>query len=92
MDKLGKEFTFDMMYRLTAPTIVWRGYENDVPKHLKEKVRFARMLQAPNPTTATDEEAMLYLYTASLAQPFSHESYNIYTYLFKKFFPEQAKK
>jgi len=35
---------------------------------------------------------MVYLHTASLALPFSEDWYNIYTYLFSKYYPEQAKK
>jgi hypothetical protein len=88
---LESQFTFDLAYRLSAPTVVWPGLETSIPEHLKEKAKFARLAQAPFPTTATDEEALVYMHTASLAQPFSHESYNIYMYLFGKFFPEQAK-
>ena len=44
------------------------------------------------PNTAIDYEAMVYLHTASLALPFSEDWYNIYTYLFSKYYPEQAKK
>ncbi len=85
------QIAFEMMYRLTAPTIVWPGYEDFLPEHLKEKVRLARLVQVLPATTATDEEAMVYLHTASLAVPFSREWFNIYSHLFCKCFPEQAK-
>ena len=35
---------------------------------------------------------MVYLHTASLAIPFSEDWYNIYTYLFSKYYPKHAER
>ena len=39
---------------------------------------------------ATDFEAMLWIHTASLATPLDRHVFNIYAYLFRKYYPEQA--
>ena len=41
---------------------------------------------------ATDYETMVYLHTANLAVSLSREWYDIYTFLFSKYQPEQAKR
>jgi len=61
-----------------------------VTENMKTRIQIER-LATPFSETATDYEAMVYLHTASLAVPFSQEWYNIYTFLFSKYHPEQAK-
>lgn len=62
-----------------------------VTKEMKTRIKTER-LSTPLSETATDYEAMVYLHTASLAIPLSREWYNIYTFLFSKYHPEQAKR
>ena len=40
--------------------------------------------------SATDMDALAYLHTASLSQPFNETWFRIYNYLFTKLFPELA--
>ncbi|MHA1621593.1 MAG: hypothetical protein ACTSVO_05565 [Candidatus Heimdallarchaeaceae archaeon] len=76
--------------RMFAPIVVWKGYEDMVTEEMKIRIRLERLLTSEE--TATDHEAMVYLHTASLAVPFSREWYDIYTFLFSKYYPEQAKR
>ena len=77
--------------RMFAPIVVFRGFEDLVTEEMKTKITIKRLAD-PLSDTATDYEAMIYLHTASLAVPFSKDWYNIYTYLFSKHYPEQAKR
>jgi len=85
VDKLEKQIK-----RLFAPIVVWRGYEDIVTEKMKLRIRLERLLTSDE--AATDYEAMVYLHTASLAVPFSREWYDIYTFLFSKYYPDQAKR
>lgn len=60
-------------------------------EEMKSRIQMER-LATPLSETATDYEAMVYLHTASLAVPISQEWYHIYSFLFSKYHPEQAKK
>jgi len=84
VDELKKQIR-----QLFAPIVVFRGCEDLVTERMKAKIHIERLLN--NEEAATDYEAMVYLHTASLAVPFSHEWYNIYSYLFSKYYPDQAK-
>jgi len=77
--------------RMFAPIVVFTGFGDLVTEEMKTRIHLERLL-TPFEESATDYEAMVYLYTASLAVPFSERWYNIYTYLFSKYYPEQAKK
>lgn len=72
------------------PIVVWRGCEDLVTEEMRLRVILERLLNSDE--TATDYEAMIYLHTASLAVPFSREWYDIYAFLFSKYYPEQAKR
>jgi len=76
--------------RMFAPIVAFTGYEDCVTDEMKTRIQIER-LATPFDEKATDYEAMVYLHTASLAVPFSREWYNIYTYLFSKYHPEQAR-
>lgn len=77
--------------RMFAPIVVFRGFEDLVTEEMKTRITVER-LEDPFSDTATDYEAMVYLHTASLAVPFSEDWYNIYTYLFSKYYPMHAKR
>jgi len=80
-----------LVRRMFAPIVVFKGYEDLVTEDMKTRITLERMAD-PFSDTATDYEAMVYLHTASLAVPFSKEWYDIYTYLFSEYYPEEAKK
>jgi hypothetical protein len=73
-----------------APIVVFQGMEDMVTYDMKTRIEIER-LSTPAVETATDYEAMIYLHTASLAIPFSERWYRIYSHLFSKYHPEQAK-
>ena len=74
-----------------APIVVFTGCEDFVTERMKVRIYMERLLN-PFDESATDYEAMVYLFTASLAVPFSERWYNIYTFLFSKYYPEEAKR
>lgn len=76
--------------RMFAPIVVFTGCEDMVTENMRTRINLERLL-APSKEAATDYEAMVYLHTTSLAAPFSREWYNVYTFLFSKYYPEQAK-
>ena len=78
-----------------TPIIAFRGGEGSVTEDMKFKIRVHRlkalMESEELKDEATDYEAMVYLSTTSLCQPLSRMWFNIYSHLFSKFYPEQAK-
>lgn len=85
VDKFEKE-----VKRLFAPIIAYTGWEDVVTDDMKMRIQIER-LGNPSRETATDFEAMVYLHTASLATPLSREMQGIYSFLFTKYYEEQAK-
>lgn len=84
VDKLEKQIK-----RMFAPIVVFTGCEDMVTENMRTRIDIERLLNFDE--TATDYEAMVYLHTASLAVPFNQEWYHIYSFLFSKYYPEQAK-
>lgn len=76
--------------RFFAPIIAYTGWEDVVTDDMKTRIQMERLAN-PSRETATDFEAMVYLHTASLATPLSHEMQSIYSFLFTKYHKEQAK-
>ncbi len=76
--------------RIFAPIIACSGWEDMVTEEMKSRIEIERFASSTS-DTATDYEAMVYLHTASLTVPIIGEWYNIYTFLFSKYHPEQAK-
>lgn len=85
VDKLEKE-----LKRWFAPIIAYKGWEDMVTEEMKNRVQLERFAK-PLVKTATDYEAMIYLHTASLATPLSRELQGVYSFLFSKYYEEQAK-
>lgn len=79
-----------LIKKMFAPIVVFKGYEDMVTEEMKTRIMAERLKN--NDDTATDYEAMVYLHTASLAVPLSEDWYNVYTYLFSKYYPEKAKR
>jgi hypothetical protein len=88
--KSGVDPIEEMAGALTDPIIVFPagGWEQDLPQRLKNELPLRRLLhvyQCLNGKAewdeATDIEALLYIYPASLAAPMSHDWARIYLYL-----------
>jgi hypothetical protein len=75
---------------LFGPIIAYPGWEDVATDEMKNRIQIERLTN-PLSETATDYEAMVYLHTASLATPLSHEMVNLYSFLFSKYYTEQAK-
>jgi hypothetical protein len=86
---LPKDPIEEMVGALTDPLIVFpSGWEDTIPQHLKERLpldRLAHQMRCMNGQAhwdeATDLEALLYMYPASLAHPLSEQWTRIYLYL-----------
>ena len=92
----AEQFVTRMMFLLTAPYIGYPGWGDEPSfwERHKERItfdRFAQHMKDPETELATEYEAMLYLSSASLAAPMSHDWGQVYFYLFTRIFPEQAK-
>jgi hypothetical protein len=81
-----------MMYLLVGPFIGWPGWEDLMTRHKDDIVlkRLAHGAEILKEEMCTEFEAMLYLSTASLAHPISHDWYTVYMYLFRRWNPENA--
>ena len=81
-------------YAILSPIVVDPRW-TDIPENLKFKAFMYRLLEAPEcveTEMATEFDALVYLHTASLSVPFGRVWFNIYAYLFRKFFPKHAEK
>lgn len=72
------------------------AWASTVTEEQKMRVEMERMKQIRDSDgnkidCSTEYEAMLYLMTWSLAAPIGEQWTRIYSYLFKKFYPEQSK-
>ena len=93
-DKESQEFVDNMMYLLTAPRIVAPGntYTYQVNDNIGKSLihRLAEHKEIFENEECTEFEAMIYLSTISLEHGLSHDYAEIYFYLFRRCFPEQA--
>lgn len=91
--KEQKKFVDTFMYCLTAPFIVWPFMEDTWTEQMRAKAKVLRLAYAGKNNGFSDEctdfEAMLYISSASLANPPSHEWTKIYVHLFMQFYPER---
>lgn len=62
------------------------GWHDTIPEWMKAEVTLQRLIQnmKGKEEMATDIEALIYLYTASLVAPFNESWTNVYVYLTKK--------
>jgi len=88
---------FEMLAEaFTSPIIGHPGWVDTITKEQKDRIQIERLKQiaaskGEKLMEATDYEAMVYLMTASLAAPLGRHFYSIYTWLFRKFYPDKAK-
>jgi hypothetical protein len=78
------------IYALTFPTVGHPMWLSAIPDEFKDKAQIIRMIQLmKDPDSflvySTDEEAMIYIMTASLVEPTSHNWAHIYEYLTRKY-------
>ena len=88
------EFEKVLEYALKAPIVVDPRW-NIVPEKLRDMalpLRILHSLDCVKNQRATEFEALIYLHTASMSQPLSDEWARIYMWLFRKYFPEKAKR
>lgn len=88
-----KDFVDRLFYVFKAPIIVWPQFEDTITKEMQANVtlhRLSMFATAKTINAASEYETMLYLSSASLANPPSHEWTKIYIHLFGKFYPKQA--
>lgn len=91
-EKESEEFAQLFVHILRAPMVVWPGYEEDF-KDKWDKVLIQRLAHHQDfvEGMCTEYEAMLYISTATLVAPPSHNWFNIYMWLFSRYMPEAAK-
>lgn len=78
------------------PIIGHTMWADSITTEQKARIKIERMKQIKKAngekiTESTEYEALIYVMTASLANPLSRTWFNIYAWLFRKFYPEKAK-
>lgn len=86
-DPIVRKGVENMVWAIQAPIIVWPGFEDGLPDHLKNRIPLERLALAATGETemATDAEAVAYLHTASLVQPLSHDVARVYLHIAAKY-------
>ena len=87
-DKEEAQFVDQVMYLLTAPYITWPGqesiYQMGDNKTQARLQRLARHKEIFENQECTEFKVMLYISTATLEHPISHDWYIVYGWLFKR--------
>lgn len=85
-------FCDSIMYTFFAPRVAWPGYEDDFKDKWMEITaqRVKHQKEVFQQEQCTEFEAMLYLSTATLAAPPTHDWGQIYFWLFQRYQPEIA--
>jgi hypothetical protein len=94
--KNADQFVDQLMYSITAPFIGYPGWGDDPQfwEPHKTRVTMERLLhhqEIHRDKVASEYETMLYLSSASLAAPMTHDWGQVYFYLFTRCMDEQAK-
>lgn len=95
-DRKAKRLINQLVVELQRPTILHSMWSDIIPESQLHQVKIKRLKRlminkGKKISAVTDFEAMLWISTESMLSPLCYEGYNIYVYLFKKYFPEQAK-
>ena len=90
----AREFVDRVMYWLTAPYLSWPGWEsiweNNDNKNKALIRRLVHQQEVWEAQQCTEFEAMLYISTATMESPPGHVWAEIYFWLFRCEFPDQA--
>ena len=87
------QVVLQLLYPLVAPLIGFPGWAEDLLPQHKDDItlqRFIHHREIFEREEATDFEAMLYISTATLAAPPSHDWFEIYMWLFSRWKPDVA--
>lgn len=94
-EKEGKKKIEMLARAFTDPLIVMPGgWADTIPSWMKEQIPIRRMIQLmknEDCNLATDLEALIYTYTASLVAPFDREWVDIHVYLTHKCITEAGR-
>ena len=92
LEKEGEEFAQLFVHILRAPIVGWPGWVETLGDQW-DKVLIQRLAHHQDfvEGMCTEYEAMLYISTATLVAPPSHNWFNIYMWLFNRYMPEAAK-
>lgn len=88
--KKPEQWITDLVYALRFPTVAHPMWARSIPDDLRSRLPIIRMVQILREPgqfrhQATDEEAMLYLMTTSLAFPLNSDWASIYMYVTRKY-------
>ena len=88
-----EELFWSMWERPIVYDALGRGWADTVPKWIKDEIILQRLIQVMKGEggKATDAEVAVYLYTANLARPISHEYTRIYCNLVCKLMEQRGK-
>lgn len=96
--KAGEKLMEALVMMLTSPIIGHTEWIEAITEEQKKRIKIERLKQLMTATKegkkiemATDFEACVYLMTVSLSQPLGHMWFEIYAYLFRKAYPDNAK-
>ena len=82
-----------LAFCFSAPVVAHPSWSSIITPEQKAKAQMYRLAKVKNGEDdgqATDFEALLWISTASLDSPLDRHAFNIYAYLFRKLYPDQA--
>jgi hypothetical protein len=96
-ERKGERYVKSLVYTFTFPIIGFPGWVEAIPEDLKKDMPMIRMIQLlKEPDTflevASDEEAMIYISTASFATPLDHHWTRIYMHLTRNYMLNRKRK
>lgn len=94
-EKKAVDMIENLIKAFMNPIVGHPMWADTITEEQKARIKIERLKQIKEANGAkisegTEYEALVYVMTVSLAQPLTHHWYNIYCYLFRKFYPEQA--
>jgi hypothetical protein len=89
----AEERMLDVLHVFTRPIIVWPGYQDmAIPPDIRSRITTERLRYAMvDERSATEEEAMWYISTASLINPLGYHWTNIFMYLTRRFLKKEGR-
>ena len=95
-EKQAEKWISDLVGALTDPIITWPSpWMADIPDRLKDRVPLERLImcaraQKGETPTATDVEALIYMFPLTLERPIGRDWTDIYVYLGTKVFGKET--
>lgn len=98
VDKQGAKDLMEVFGCITDPIIVYESpWKDSLPEWLPKRIRMDRMVAlmvhntTSEPLTATDSEALAFIYPRTMDAPMQHEWFNIYLHLFNQVMTGEGK-